>query len=91
MTYDDAVKEAAKLWGGKGESHLFSCLQFSNNKKKSQAQPYHMVGPEVDTIICQDDKDPTNFGEGKTWEQAFENFAKKTKIIERFESNDLVD
>lgn len=70
MTYDDAVVKAKQRWGGKGDLHLFYV-------KKKDGTPYHMVGPDVDTLICVDDEDPLEYGEGQTWEQAFADFDRR--------------
>ncbi len=77
MTYEEAVKEAYKRWGGEGSLHLFHVMKMGG--KGPKLAPYHMVGPNVDTLICEDDEEPVKFGEGATWEQAFADYNRKFK------------
>lgn len=79
MTYEEAVKEAYKRWGGEGKLHLFNVLRFENRSPK--LYPYYMVGPKIDTLICELDKEPFEFGEGNCWEQAFSDFNRKFKPL----------
>lgn len=78
MRYEEAAKEAHNRWGGEGKLHLFNVIKIGKPYGKGfKTYPYYMVGPNVDTLICEQDKNPQIFGEGSTWEQAFEDFNNK--------------
>jgi hypothetical protein len=70
MTYEQAIREAFKKWGGEGNLHLFNVI-------RKDGRPYHMVGPNVDTLLCERGIEPITFGEGLTWEAAFADFSRK--------------
>ena len=65
MTYQEAVIEAARRWGGDGTLHLLAIHLL------------YEVGPNM-FLSCLDDKeDCENVGWGRTWEAAFKDYDEK--------------